>query len=143
MVLVMQRIRTPPIILIVEDYADTRQMLKLLLEDLDYAVLTAENGKEALSIALNNHIDLIVTDFSLPDMTGPTMVRYVRSLRNHAASVPVVMLTAFDGSQYRELAQQAGCDAFFVKPPDFEYLKMTIQRLLQESQTGKDLIASI
>jgi len=137
----MQRIRTRPIILVVEDYADTRQMLKLLLEGLNYGVLTAANGKEAVSVAANNHIDLILTDFSLPDITGPTMVRYVRRLQNHSASVPIIMLTALDGDQYRELAEQAGCAAYFVKPPDFDFLKRTIDRLLQESQAETDLIA--
>jgi CheY-like chemotaxis protein len=139
----MQRIRTRPIILVVEDYADTREMLKFLLEGLDYGVLTAENGKDALSIAANNHLDLILTDFSLPDMTGSTMVRYIRSRQNHAGTVPIVMLTAFDESHYRELAEQAGCDAFFVKPPDFEFLKLTLQRLLHERQTESDLVARV
>jgi len=125
--------------LVVEDYADTRQMLKFLLQGLNYDVLTAANGKEALSVATNNHIDLILTDFGLPDITGPTMIRYVRRLQNHSASVPIVMLTAFDGAQYRELAEEAGCDAYFIKPPDFDYLKRTLARLLQESQAETDL----
>ena len=125
--------RTRPIILIVEDYADTRQMMKLLLEDQDYDVLTAANGEEAISIAANHHIDLILTDFSLPDMTGPNMVRRIRRLRNHSEDIPVVMLTAYDGRQFRELAEQAGCKAFFVKPADFDFLRQTLDQLLDES----------
>jgi CheY-like chemotaxis protein len=134
--LVMQQISTQPIILVVEDYADTRQMLKLLLETLNYGVLTAANGKEALKVAANTEIDLILTDFSLPDMTGPTMIRYLRRLGNHSATVPIIMLTAFDGLQYRELAEQAGCEGFFVKPPDFDFLKRTLDRLLKARQKG-------
>ena len=134
----MQRTRTQPAILVVEDYADTRQMLKLLLESLDYTVLTAATGKEALSIAAYNHLDLILTDFGLPDMTGPILVRNVRRLPNQSASVPVVMLTAFDGSQYRELAAQAGVSAFLVKPPDFEFLKWTVDRLVEK----RDLLSA-
>ena len=130
----MQEISTQPIILVVEDYADTRQMLKLLLESLNYRVLTAANGKEALKVAANTDIDLMLTDFNLPDMIGPTMIRYLRRFGNHSASVPIVMLTAFDGREYRELAEQAGCDAFFVKPPDFEFLKRTLDRLLKARQ---------
>ena len=137
----MQRTRTQPVVLVVEDYADTRQMLKLLLATLDYRVLTAENGEEALSIAASNHVDLILTDFSLPDMTGPTMIRRVRRLQNQSSSVPIVMLTAFDGYQYREIAEQAGCSAYFVKPPDFELLKRTVDRLLAESQTQRNITA--
>lgn len=67
----MKQTKTRPVILLVEDYADSRQMLKLLLESLDYAVLPTANGKEALASASYNHVDLILTDFDLPDMTGP------------------------------------------------------------------------
>lgn len=139
----MQRTVTQPIILVVEDYADTRQMLRLLLEGLQYKVLTAANGEEALSVAANNHIDLILTDFGLPDMTGLTMVRSIRRLGNHSRSIPVVVLTAFDGSQYRELAEQAGVSAFLVKPPDFEFLKRTVHRLIENHHAERDLPASV
>jgi len=137
----MERTRTRPIILVVEDYADTRHMLKLLLEGLNYEVWTAANGKEALSVAANNHLDLILTDFGLPDMTGLTMLRSVRRLPNHSANVPIVMLTAFDGDQYRELAEQAGVSAFLVKPPDFDFLKRIVGRLIERHQAKTDLTA--
>jgi CheY-like chemotaxis protein len=130
----MQQTRTRPIILLVEDYADSRQMLTLLLESLDYCVLPAANGREALTAAAKNEIDLLLTDFNLPDMTGPTVVRCVRELGNRSAHIPAVMLTASDGYEHRSLAAQAGCDAFLTKPTDFEVLTATIDRLLQVDQ---------
>jgi len=126
----MQRTRTRPKILLVEDYADSRQMLTLLLEGMDYCVLPAANGQDALITAANNDIDLVLTDFNLPDMTGPTVARNVRKL-DRLTYIPVVMLTAIDAYEHRSLAAEAGCDAFFIKPPDFEMLKATIERLLQ------------
>lgn len=119
--------------MIVEDYADSRQMLKLLLEELDYRVFTAANGKEALAIAADNHLDLVLLDFGLPDMTGPTVVRRLRRMNNELRHVPIVMVTAFEGYQFRQLADEAGCDAFLAKPPDFEVLSETLERLLAES----------
>jgi CheY-like chemotaxis protein len=110
-------------------------MLKLLLEDLEYRVLTAASGKEALAAAAANHIDLVLLDFGLPDMTGPTVVRYLRRLNARWGRVPIIMVTAFEGYQYRQLADEAGCNAFLAKPPDFELLKETLERLLLESQT--------
>ena len=127
----MQRSRTIPTILVVEDYADARQMLKVLLEELNYSVLTAASGKEALAVAAENHVDLILIDYGLPDMTGPTVVRSLRQLRAQLRQIPIVMLTAFDGYHYRRLANEAGCDAYLVKPPDFEDLKDTFERLLR------------
>jgi len=134
----MQQTRTRPIILLVEDYPDSRQMLALLLEGMDYRVLPAATGKEALNAARNNDIDLVLTDFNLPDMTGPTVVRYIRKLNDRLAHIPIVMLTAFDGDEYRVLAAEAGCNAFLTKPPDFDLLKRTIDRLLQVNRRYKD-----
>jgi CheY-like chemotaxis protein len=133
----MQRTGTRPTILVVEDYADSRQMLKLLLEDSGYSVLTAATGKEALSAAAGNPVDLILADFSLPDTTGPNVIRGVRQVSHQPARIPAVMLTAFDGYEYRGLAFEAGCDAFLIKPPNFELLKGTIDRLLEEGRTQK------
>jgi len=132
--LAMQQTRTRPIILLVEDYADSRQILTLLLESLGYRVLPAANGREALRAAAQNQVDLLLTDFNLPDMTGPTIVRYVRELGNRFAHTPAVMLTASDGYEHRSLAAEAGCDAFLTKPTDFELLMATIDRLLQVNQ---------
>ena len=134
----MQQTRTRPIILLVEDYPDSRQMLALLLEGMDYRVLPAATGKEALNAARNNDIDLVLTDFNLPDMTGSTVVRYIRKLNDRLAHTPIVMLTAFDGDEYRVLAAEAGCNAFLTKPPDFDLLKRTIDRLLQVNRRYKD-----
>lgn len=130
----MQRTGTQPIILIVEDYADSRFMLKLLLEDAGYSVLTAANGNEALTTAAGNHIDLVLTDFNLPDLTGPTVLRRLRQLNGQLKRVPAIVLTAFDGQEYRDLAAKAGCDAFVVKPLDFDTLKGIIDRLLRGSR---------
>src|SRR5689334_16766935 len=115
----MQRTGTLPIILVIEDYADSRHILRLLLEDLNYAVLTAATGNEALAVAATNPIDLVLTDFSLPDMTGATVVRRLRQLRRGLKRVPTIMLTALDGYEYRTLAGEAGCNAFLLKPADF------------------------
>lgn len=136
----MQRTRTRPTILVVEDYADSRHMLKLLLESLGYAVLTAANGKEALTALSNNHLDLVLTDFNLPDMTGPTVIRYMRQRPNGSSRIPVVVLTAIDATEYQEIAAEAGCDAFLSKPTDFEMLQETLERLLDESRSRKDSV---
>ena len=129
----MPGIRTRPTILIVEDYADCRQMLKLLLEDLECRVLTAANGEHALTIAAKNHIDLVLTDFNLPDLTGATVARRMRKLNGQLRRVPIVVLTASDAQDHRQLAHEAGCNALLVKPADFEMLTKTIDQLLQEA----------
>lgn len=128
----MERPRTAPIILVVEDYRDSRQMLRLLLEGMDYCVLTATNGNNALDVARNNHIDLVLTDYGLPDFTGLDLVKRLRKLGGDFVSLPIIMLTAFDGEEYRKRARKAGCDAFFVKPADYDRLSETIRSFLDE-----------
>ena len=135
----MQRTRTRPIILLVEDYEDSRQMLTLLLQDMDYGVLPAANGKEALAAVENNDIDLVLTDFNLPDMTGPAVVRGVRQRSERLAHIPCIMLTAFDGDEHRALAAEAGCEVFLNKPPDFDLLKATMDRLLEVKGRSKQI----
>lgn len=142
MVLVMQQTRTQPIILLVEDFADSRQMLALLLESLDYCVLPVTNGREALSAAAKNDIDLLLTDFNLPDMTGPNVVRCVRKLNNRRVHIPAVMLTASDSYEHRSLAVEAGCDAFLTKPADFEVLKTIIDRLLRKKDMHREQLST-
>ena len=130
----MQLSRTQPTILIVEDYLDTRYMLKLLLESLNYAVLTAANGQTALAIAAKNHIDLVVTDFNLPDITGAALIRRLRRMNEDLKRVPIVMLTALDADEYRHLAAEAGCNEFIVKPVDFDTLEGVVDRLVWQNR---------
>lgn len=136
----MLQAETRPTILVVEDYVDTQQMLKLLLEGIGFPVLTADTGNEAVAVAANNHIDLVLIDFSLPDMSGPAVVRRLHQLSGNWTHIPTVMLTAFDGYEYRNLAAEAGCDAYIVKPPNFDTLLGIIDRLLRASQAKREMV---
>jgi CheY-like chemotaxis protein len=133
----IQRARKP-IILVIEDYGDSREMMKLLLEDLGYRVLAAANGHEALALAASNHFDLILTDFGLPDMDGVRVVRSLRKLNTRLRHVPIIMLTALDGNEYYYPALSAGCTAFLTKPTDFETLQTMIENLLDEKCDDKE-----
>lgn len=127
-----------PIILVIEDYGDSREMLRLILETLGYRVLTAANGQEALALAARNDLDLILTDFGLPDMDGLGVVRRLRKLNARLRHVPIIMLTAFDRTEHYHAALSAGCTDFLTKPADFETLQAMIERLLRESRDDKE-----
>lgn len=105
-------------------------MLKLLLKGLGYHVLLAISASEALAIAGQNHLDLIVTDYGLPDLNGIALVRRIRTLNDRLRQVPIIMLTAFGGSDYSHRALRAGCAVFLTKPIDFEKLEANIESLL-------------
>jgi CheY-like chemotaxis protein len=126
------------VILVIEDYGDSREMLKLLLESLNYRVVTAANAQEALTLAARNDLDLILTDLGLPEMDGITVVRHLRKLHDRLRDVPIIMLTALDGEEYYDTALKAGCTEFLTKPLDFERLKAMIERLLRERRDDKE-----
>ena len=121
-------------ILLVEDYKDSREMIRLLLEDLSYRVLEARNGMEALDLALTETPDLVLTDFNLPDIDGTTLIKRLRKLGHKMSRIPVIMLTAHDRGRVYKLAMAAGCTAFFTKPVNFVVLEQTINTLLEESR---------
>ncbi len=127
-----------PVILVIEDYGDSREMLKLLLESLGYRVLAAANGHEALALAASNHLDLILTDFGLPDMDGLRVVRRLRKLNKRLRTVPIIMLTAVEGAEYYYPALRAECTDVLTKPADFERLQAKIGDLLRESRDCRE-----
>ena len=72
-------------ILLVEDYKDSREMIRFLLEDLGYRIMEARNGKEALDLASREIPDLVLTDFNLPDIDGTTLIKRLRTLDDKTA----------------------------------------------------------
>ena len=127
-----------PLILVIEDYGDSREMLKLLVAAEGYQVLTAATGEEALELVKHKSVDFILTDFGLPGMDGMAFARRIRKLDGRMRSVPIIMLTALDGNEYNEAALRAGCTDFLTKPVDFERLSSMIERLLKERQDRQD-----
>ena len=122
------------VILVIEDYGDSREMLKLLVAGEGYEVLTAASAEEALEIIKQRQIDLIITDLGLPGMDGMTLVRHIRGLGGDMVSVPIVMLTALDGEENNQAALKAGCTDFLTTPVDFERLCLMIEGLLQQQK---------
>lgn len=62
-------------------------------------------------------------------MNGVTLVRLLRKLNDQLRRVPIIMLTAYDGHEYRWLAIQEGCTDFLTKPPDFDKLQDMIEAI--------------
>jgi CheY-like chemotaxis protein len=128
-------------ILVIEDYADSRDMLRLLLNDLGYHVITAGNGGQALAVAAGEHVDLVLADLGLPDMSGLAVVRRLRKLIGNVRDVPIIMLTAFDSNESFRSAMDVGCTAVFRKPLDFDNLQAIIERLLSKPADEHSRIA--
>lgn len=119
----------PKTVLIVEDYADTRTMMKYLLQGYGYQVLEAENGQEAVDSVQRQVPDLILMDLSLPVMDGLTATQIIRKCDGVGNKVPIIAVTAYGNSYYRQ-ALEAGCDDLINKPLDFNNLEPILEQYL-------------
>jgi len=115
--------------LLVEDFEDSRFMMRRLLEMAGYRVVEATDGEQAVTMALEEKPQLILMDLSLPKLDG---LAATRKIRGHQASakIPIVAVSAHDSPQSRDEALAAGCNEYVTKPIDFEHLNSVVTRLL-------------
>ena len=119
-----------PLVLIVDDFQDNREMYAEFLRFSGLRVEEATNGIEALEKAATLLPDLIVMDLSLPGIDGWEATRRLKS-DSVTKHIPVLALTGHALAGYSEGARQAGCDGFITKPCLPEALLAEIQRVLQ------------
>ncbi|MEP6912173.1 MAG: response regulator [bacterium] len=116
-------------ILVVEDFEDTRMMMKVWLQKEGYRVLEAANGEQAIEAALREGPDLIIMDVEMPGMDGLTATRRIRqneSLRD----VPIVTVSAYTADEYRAEALEAGSTEYVSTPFEPAALAKLIDKLL-------------
>ena len=115
-------------ILVVEDNADIRDYLSSILSD-EYEVLTASNGEEGLSVAMNSVPDIIISDIMMPKMDGLEMCRKIKENIN-LSHIPVVLLTAKDTLSDKSEGYKVGADSYITKPFTSELIKARVANLL-------------
>src|SRR4030095_2773790 len=107
-------------VLVAEDEADLRKMMKILLEIHGFDVIEAADGYEAVEKALDEAPDLILMDMAMPVMGGVDSARTIR-LHKELDDIPIVAVTAY-GDFYDDRARDAGCNDVVRKPLDFARL---------------------
>ena len=115
--------------MIVEDYDDTRILLRRVLERLGYTVLEASNGQEAVDIADREHPDLILMDLDLPILDGIAATQRIRK-QPEMEKVPIVAVTAYPMSYTHVKAFAKGCNEYMAKPIDTTELERLVTRYL-------------
>lgn len=117
-----------PTVLIAEDSRDTRHMLKRALELKGYHVLEARNGRDAVDLARNLSLNLLIVDLNMPVLDGLETIKKVRKL-NSVDPVPIVAITAFDVYGMEQAAMEAGCNEYMRKPFDLDELDRKLKSL--------------
>lgn len=120
-------------ILVVEDYEDTRSMMRRFLEIRGYRVVEGANGEEALQVAMSERPDLILMDLQMPVIDGFMATRLIREFE-HLGDVPVIAVTAHQtrGIDFRNNVDELGLGRieYLNKPVDFDELESLLRRLL-------------
>jgi CheY-like chemotaxis protein len=117
-----------PVVLIVEDHDDTREMLQLLLEVFGCRVIPAHDGEEAMSLVEKTLPDLILMDMRMPHLDGLSLTRMIRS-HPTLNEVPIIAVTGMVTPQFKSEVLSAGCNDCLYKPIDFDRLEQLIKTL--------------
>lgn len=122
-------------ILVVEDDTTIREMFCAVLKENGFHPIQASNGEEALRIMENQFIDLVISDIMMPKMDGYELTRQIRSINN---SLPILMITAKDGTFFKQEGFLSGTDDYMVKPIDVNEMIWRVKALLRRSQSIHD-----
>ncbi len=118
-------------ILIVEDSATTRAMIKAVLEDMgeEVAAHEANTGFEALKLLPLERFDLIITDINMPDVNGLELINFVKTNPNYK-HIPMIIVTTERSNEDKERGLALGADAYVTKPFRAEELQEAITKTL-------------
>ena len=125
----MKKTSRKPVVLLVDDYPDAREMYAEYLEFSGFDIVQAGNGVEAIERALDSHPDVILMDLSLPVMDGWEATRRLKA-DDRTKDIPVLAVTGHALTGVSVDAKKAGCDGFITKPCLPEDLVAEIRKVL-------------
>ncbi len=118
-------------IMVIEDDANTRRLMKTVLEQNGYEPILAADGVEGMELLDKKHVDLIILDIMMPRMNG---YEFTQTLRAGGSNIPVLMVTAKEAAVDKRQGFLSGTDDYMVKPVDEEEMLLRIAALLRRSQ---------
>ena len=114
-------------ILVVDDNANIREVLLVILSGSGYRCESAKNGLDAMQRVRQSRFDAVVTDLEMPEMDG---IALTREIRQQFSSLPVMVMTGHSDEEYRESAFRAGAKEFLSKPFDISDLIKKLHGML-------------
>lgn len=119
-------------VLLVDDTPSARKFMRRVLESLGFTeIVEAGNGREAVALLSELMVDLIVTDYNMPEMDGRELIAFVRE-RSWQRSVPILMVTSESNSARLAAVHEAGVSGICDKPFAPETVRGLLQRMLAE-----------
>lgn len=124
-----------PLILAVDDEENIRNLITYTFEEHNLEVMTAENGKAAITILENNPIDVIITDLLMPTMTGLALIREMKKRKN---AIPIIIITAYGNTEMVKEIIAEGVFRLIEKPLDFDILVPIVQDAIENKKKNKN-----
>jgi len=121
-------------ILLAEDNEINQQVACELLEAVDFTVIVAANGNEALDLLQLNEFDVVLMDIQMPVMDGLTAARKIRALKSEKSNIPIIAVTAHAMAGDREKSMQAGMNDHINKPLDPEELLAALLKWIEPKE---------
>ncbi|MFK8068307.1 MAG: response regulator [Gammaproteobacteria bacterium] len=116
-------------ILAVDDSKLMRELVSASLTTQGHEIVTANDGQEALDYAVNNSVDLVITDVNMPNLNGINLLKKLRKLANYSET-PILMLTTEDAQYRKDKARTMGANGWLTKPFDPPRLQTAVEKLL-------------
>lgn len=116
-------------IMIVDDSASLRQVVKITLTGAGYDVVEAADGRDALAKLNGQRLHLIISDVNMPNMDGIELVKQVKQHPSYKFT-PIIMLTTESSDGRKQQGQAAGAKAWMVKPFQPDQLLMAVSKLI-------------
>jgi two-component system chemotaxis response regulator CheY len=123
------RLKMSKTIMTVDDSASIRQMVSFTLQEEDYNVIEASDGKDALSKMNGGNLDLIITDLNMPNMNGIELIKVLRMDPTHQY-IPIIMLTTESQNHKKMEGKAAGATGWLVKPFVPEQLVQVVKKVI-------------
>ncbi|HNX00915.1 MAG TPA: sigma-54 dependent transcriptional regulator [Candidatus Cloacimonadota bacterium] len=117
------------VILLVDDSPDTLEMLSRQLEELKVSILTAGNVEDAVNILKNTTVDLVITDYKMPGLTGLDLVRHIKDNYEYTA---IIMITGFASITGAVNAIQSGANEYLAKPFTQDELLLVVKKVMSK-----------
>ena len=120
-------------ILVIEDDAEMRCLLKDFLEEAGYEAHSVENGSAAFGKIAKESFDLIVTDIRMPGLSGVDILPGLKKLQPRT---PIIVITAFGSEEVHRRALERGADAYLEKPIHLEEFRILLQKMTSPQETN-------
>ncbi len=117
-------------ILLIDDDPNCLDAIDQILRRDGYEIIKADEGRPALQLVSKNTIDLVITDFNLPDMNGLYVLREIKRINKN---IPIIMMTSEQSMDVKMSSLEAGAYSFITKPINIPVFRNVVAKALQSS----------